>query len=54
MSQRTKIELFPKSDWTEDQVKAVQAGHLASGAVSCELTSDENNYILTTVWRVIE
>ena len=52
MSTRTKIETFPKTDWTSEQVDAVQAAHLAAGAVSCDKSEDDDAYHLTSVWRV--
>ncbi len=51
----TRIEIFPDDDWTEAQVDAVRAGHLAAGAISCEKSraSSDTAWKLTTKWPTL-
>ena len=55
VTKRTKIEIFPKSDWTSEQVDHVGQGHLAAGALECvkSETSNGQAWKLTTVWAVL-
>lgn len=50
---RTKIEIFPKTDWSEEKVEQARKGHLSRGARS-SLKSDTWNGLawkVTTVWE---
>jgi hypothetical protein len=50
----TTVETFPKATTTRDQVEAERKARLTGGAVSSTITEDATNYILTTVWNVIQ
>lgn len=54
MATRTKIEQFPKTDWTSDQVDAVRMSHLWHGASLSVRTETAALYVLTTAWLVQE
>ncbi|HVE09983.1 MAG TPA: hypothetical protein VNE00_22200 [Paraburkholderia sp.] len=50
MPRATLVYQYPKSSVTLDQVQQMQQSKLKFGASSCVLTSDDQFWILTTVW----
>lgn len=50
MPDQTVVDTFPKATCTKAQVQQVQSDRLANGAKSCDLTEDDSDWILTTVW----
>lgn len=53
MAIKTKIEVYPKSGWTSDEVDAVRASHMAHQIKSCVKSDDEDNWYLTIEIPVI-
>ena len=43
------VELFPKATVTRAQVEAEQNFRMQNGALSCGITEDDTNWILTTI-----
>ena len=50
MADQTVVQTFKKTEITKDQVKSVRQQNLDAHAKSSEITEDESNWILTTVW----
>jgi hypothetical protein len=50
MPDATTVDKFPKTETTKADVERVRQERLDSGARSCDLSEDNSNWILTTVW----
>jgi hypothetical protein len=50
MPDQTVVDQFPKSAYSKEQVQEIQKNKLDNGAKSCDLSEDDSNWILTTVW----
>lgn len=50
MSAAQEVEHFPKARVTKSYVEREQKQRLASGAVLCEVTETDKEWIMMTVW----
>jgi hypothetical protein len=50
MSPETRVERFPKSQFTLTQVEAARELHLNTGASSSEISEEVGEWVLTTIF----